>query len=238
VELVTRVNRPLVVGYDALSRAVARRLLADLLLTTTAAPSGDTGGFGGSLPPPGTDAESLRLAALVDLARGGDSDAFGQLFDHYKTAVYRFIYYRVSTQALAEDLTSETFFRALRSISSFHWQGKDFAAWLMTIARNLIVDHHKSARARLESPTSEIGDREELSSTPEEYVLQTLTHQLLREKLTQLPTDQQECIVLRFLNSYSIAETAKALEKSEGAVKQLQLRAIRNLARLMPEDIR
>ncbi len=234
----TRLGRPLVVGYDALRLAVVAQLGGDLLLTTTSTPSGDAGGPGSSLPPPGSDADSLRVAALVDLARAGDAEAFGQLFDHYNGAVYRFIYYRLSTPSQAEDLTSETFFRALRSINSFQWQGKDFAAWLMTIARNLIIDHHKSARNRLESPTGEISDREESSATPEEHVVQTLTHELLREKLAELPAEQQECLVLRFLNSYSIAETAKVMMKSEGAVKQLQLRAIRNLARLMPESLR
>jgi RNA polymerase sigma-70 factor, ECF subfamily len=234
---VARRRHPLVGGYEALRLAVVAQLRTDILLATMSA-AGGPGGAGDSLPPPGSDAESLRVAALVDLARGGDTEAFGQLFDHYNGAVYRFIYYRLSTRALAEDLTSETFFRALRSINTFQWQGKDFAAWLMTIARNLIIDHHKSARSRLETPTSEVGDREEPSATPEEHVVQSLTHELLREKLAQLPADQQECVVLRFLNSYSIAETAKVMKKSDGAVKQLQLRAIRNLARLMPEDVR
>jgi RNA polymerase sigma-70 factor (ECF subfamily) len=235
---VTGVDRRHGAGYEALRRAVAVQLVGGVLLTTTATPGGDGAGPSDSPHPPHDDADALRIAGLVDLARAGDNEAFGYLYDHYNPAVYRFVYYRVSTQALAEDLTSETFFRALRSIASFQWQGKDFAAWLMTIARNLIVDYHKSARSRLESPTSEIGDREEQSATPEEHVLESLTHELLRAKLGELPAEQQECLVLRFLNSCSIAETAQILGKSEGAVKQLQLRAIRNLARLMPEDVR
>jgi RNA polymerase sigma factor (sigma-70 family) len=70
------------------------------------------------------------------------------LYDHYNTSVYRFVYYRVGSVALAEDLTSETFFRALRSMKPFKWQGKDFGAWLMTIARNLTADHYKAVRTR------------------------------------------------------------------------------------------
>ena len=66
------------------------------------------------------------------------------------SGVFRFIYYRVSSQQLAEDLTSETFVRGLRAIQRFNWQGKDFGAWLTTIARNLVADHFKSSRARLE----------------------------------------------------------------------------------------
>jgi RNA polymerase sigma-70 factor, ECF subfamily len=257
-ELMTRGKRPACAGYDALRLAVAACLHPEVLLATAATAGGADDGReravrppevtlssseqsdrrGTSSHPPGDEADALRLAALVDLARHGDSDAFGQLYDYYSPSVYRFVYYRVSTTQLAEDLTSDTFFRALRSISSFQWQGKDFGAWLMTIARNLVVDHYKSARSRLETSMPTIGDRPERAANPEEHVVQALTNDLLRAKLKELPSDQQECLVLRFLNSYSIAETAKALSKSEGAVKQLQLRAIRNLARLMPEDVR
>jgi RNA polymerase sigma-70 factor (ECF subfamily) len=236
-----QLQRRLDAGFGELRRAVVMHLFAEHLLAMSSSSfsGGEGPGWDGGPPtPPGADAEASRLAALVDLARGGDSEAFGHLYDNYNGVVYRFVYYRVSSQALAEDLTSETFFRALRSISSFQWQGKDFAAWLMTIARNLVVDHHKSARSRLETPTGEIGDREASAATPEEHVVQSITHELLRHKLTELPSEQQECLVLRFLNSCSIAETAKIMDKSEGAVKQLQLRAIRNLARLLPEDLR
>ena len=83
------------------------------------------------------EAERSRLIALVELARGGDTEAFGLLYDHYQPSVYRFLYYRTRSVTLAEDLTSETFFRALRSMNNFRWQGRDLGAWLMTIARNL-----------------------------------------------------------------------------------------------------
>ena len=126
-----------------------------------------------------------RIAALVDLARAGDAEAFGQLYDHYSPAVYRFIYYRVSSQALAEDLTSETFFRALRSMASFQWQGKDFGAWLTTIARNLVVDHYKAGRTRLETTTDDFSDRTEVTAGPEDEVLAGLTNEVLRDAMQQ-----------------------------------------------------
>jgi len=72
------------------------------------------------------------------------------LYDHYHVSVYRFVYYRVGSVQLAEDLTGDTFFRALRSMNGFRWQGRDFGAWLMTIARNLTTDHFKAGRTRLE----------------------------------------------------------------------------------------
>lgn len=184
------------------------------------------------------EAEGQRLIALVELARGGDSEAFGLLYDHYHPAVYRFLYYRVGTVALAEDLTSETFFRALRSMSTFRWQGKDFGAWLMTIARNLTADHYKAGRTRLEQSTEDMGDLDTTTEGPEGAVLQTLTNEALLEALGKLPKEQQECLIMRFLQGMSIAETAKVLGRTDGAIKQLQLRGVRNLAKLLPEGLR
>jgi RNA polymerase sigma-70 factor, ECF subfamily len=184
------------------------------------------------------EAEASRLIGLVELARGGDSEAFGMLYDHYQTSVYRFLYYRVGSVALAEDLMSETFFRALRSMSSFRWQGKDFGAWLMTIARNLTADHYKSGRNRLEYTTEDMSAHDSATEGPENAVLASLTNEALLEALGELPTEQQECLVMRFLQGLSIAETAQVLGRSDGAVKQLQLRGVRNLAKLLPEGLR
>jgi RNA polymerase sigma-70 factor (ECF subfamily) len=184
------------------------------------------------------DAEATRVVALVELAKRGDAEAFGQLYDHYLSTVYRYVYYRVGAHALAEDLTSETFLRALRSLPSFRWQGRDFGAWLVTIARNLVTDHYKSGRFRLEVATSDILDYDSAADGPEDDVLTTLTNEELVKAVKQLGADQQECLVLRFLNGLSVAETARVLAKSEGAVKQLQLRAVRNLAKLLPDGLR
>lgn len=179
-----------------------------------------------------------RLIALVELARGGDAEAFGQLYDHYQPAVYRFLYYRTRSVVVAEDLCSETFFRALRNMSSFRWQGKDFGAWLMTIARNLATDHFKAGRTRLELTTEDMGQHDATTEGPENAVLAGLTNEILLRALTELPNEQRDCLIMRFLQGMSIAETAAALGRSEGAIKQLQLRGVRNLAKAMPEDLR
>jgi RNA polymerase sigma-70 factor, ECF subfamily len=186
----------------------------------------------------GDEAEASRLIALVDLARSGDAEAFGQLYDHYHVSVYRFVYYRVGSVPLAEDLVSETFFRALRSMASFRWQGKDFGAWLMTIARNLTTDHFKSSRTRLEYTTEDMSPHDEPAEGPETSVLSSLTNEALLGALKELPHEQQECLIMRFLQGLSIAETAAVLGRSDGAVKQLQLRGVRNLAKLLPEGLR
>ncbi|WP_345455981.1 sigma-70 family RNA polymerase sigma factor [Nocardioides marinquilinus] len=185
-----------------------------------------------------SEAERSRLIALVELARGGDVEAFGLLYDHYQPSVYRFLFYRVRSAPLAEDLTSETFFRALRNVTSFRWQGKDFGAWLMTIARNLATDHFKAGRTRLEMTTEDMTAHDDATDGPEDAVLASLTNEVLMEALQQLPDEQRDCLVMRFLQGMSIAETAAALGRTDGAVKQLQLRGVRKLATLMPEGIR
>lgn len=199
------------------------------------APGDDSSGAASSVE---DQAEAQRLIALVELARGGDAEAFGRLYDHYQVSIYRFVYYRVGSVALAEDLVSETFFRALRSMGSFRWQGKDFGAWLMTIARNLTTDHFKAGRTRLEYTQEDMSPHDETTEGPETSVLASLANETLLAALTQLPHEQQECLIMRFLQGLSIAETAKVLGRSVGAVKQLQLRGVRNLAKLLPEGMR
>ena len=242
-------------GLESLRRMVAHVLLGEQprlagapgLLATEAVASGTGSGAGSSggyddaalaASSEEDEADRTRLIALVELARSGDTEAFGMLFDHYQPSVYRFLFYRTRSGTLAEDLTSETFFRALRSMNSFRWQGKDFGAWLMTIARNLATDHFKAGRTRLELTTEDMALHDDVTEGPESAVLAGLTNEILLQALTELPPEQRDCLVMRFLQGLSIAETAAVLGRSDGAVKQLQLRGVRNLAKLMPEGIR
>lgn len=174
----------------------------------------------------------------VDKAKGGDSESFGCLYDHYADKVYSYIYYRVRDRLTAEDLTSETFLRALRRIETFTWQGKDFGAWLTVIARNLIADFFKSSRFKLEVTTGEILDQDEVAPGPEDETLKMLARADVLAAVSQLNKQQQECIILRFLQGYSVADTARIMMKNEGAIKTLQYRATRSLARLLPKDYR
>jgi RNA polymerase sigma-70 factor, ECF subfamily len=184
------------------------------------------------------DSDSRRMMDLVERAQAGEAEAFGRLYDQYADTVYRYIYYRVGGRATAEDLTSETFLRALRRIGTFTWQGRDFGAWLVTIARNLVADHFKSSRFRLEVTTGEMLDANEVERSPEDSVLESLSNAALLEAVRKLNPQQQECVTLRFLQGLSVAETARVMGKNEGAIKTLQYRAVRTLARLLPEDAR
>ncbi|WP_412541410.1 ECF subfamily RNA polymerase sigma factor, BldN family [Longispora sp. K20-0274] len=188
-------------------------------------------------PEPGDAA--AEVWALVERAQAGEARAFGMLYERYVDTVFRYIYFRVGNRPLAEDLTSDTFLRALKRISSFTWQGRDLGAWLVTIARNLVADHFKSGRYRLEVATADVldADREERGpeGSPEAAVIDKLTNVTLLTAVKQLNPEQQECIVLRFLQGFSVAETAQTMGKNEGAIKALQYRAVRALARLLPE---
>ncbi len=213
-------------------------LLSEATVSGSSSPGGDFDDSDRAASSEETEGERTRLIALVELARGGDSEAFGQLYDHYQGSVYRFVFYRTRSQTLAEDLTSETFLRALRNMSGFRWQGKDFGAWLMTIARNLCTDHFKAGRTRLEMTTEDMGVHDDATEGPENAVLAGLTNEVLLLGLRELSDEQRDCLIMRFLQGLSIAETAEVLGRSEGAVKQLQLRGVRNLAKLMPAGLR
>jgi RNA polymerase sigma-70 factor (ECF subfamily) len=184
------------------------------------------------------DESHVETWQLVRLAQGGDGEAFGKLYDRYVDLVFRFIYYRVNDRALAEDFTSETFLRALRRIGTFSYQGRDIGAWFVTIARNIVLDHMKSARHRLELPTSETLETREHAESTETAVLETLQSERLMQAVGQLGDEQRECVMLRFVHGLSVSETAQAMGKNDGAIKALQHRAVRKLADLVGGELR
>lgn len=184
------------------------------------------------------DSEHAAMWTLVRAAQQGDGEAFGKLYDQYVDSVFRFIYYRVNDRALAEDFTSETFLRALRRISTINYQGRDIGAWFITIARNIVFDHTKSARYRLELTTGEVIEGNEVDAGPELAVLTNLTNARLLEAVNSLGDEQKECIVLRFLNGLSVAETAAVMGKNDGAIKALQHRAVKRLAIVLGDELR
>ncbi|XVV03453.1 sigma-70 family RNA polymerase sigma factor [Actinosynnema sp. CA-248983] len=175
---------------------------------------------------------------LVRAAQAGDTDAFGLLYDKYVDVVYRYVLFRVGDRTLAEDVTSETFLRALRSIGSISYQGRDVGAWFVTIARNIVFDHVKSSRYRLEVTTADPDDNREVASGPEQEVLTDAANAELLRCVAQLGDDQRECITLRFIQGLSVAETAAKMGRNEGAIKALQHRAVRRLAQLLPSWLR
>lgn len=176
--------------------------------------------------------------SLVQRVQDGDAEAFGLIYDGYVDMVFRYVYFRVHDRHLAEDFASETFTRALRGIDSVTYQGRDVGAWLITIARNIIRDHVKSSRYKLEITSADMRDADRATDSPEDAVLAGLTHVELLRCVKQLSPEQQECIVLRFLQGLSVSETASVMERNDGAIKALQHRAVRRLGKLLPEGLR
>lgn len=176
--------------------------------------------------------------SVVQRVQDGDSEAFGLIYDEYLDMVYRYVYFRVYDKHLAEDFASETFTRALRRIDSVTFQGRDVGAWLITIARNIVRDHVKSSRFKLEVTAADMRDADRATDGPEDAVLAGLTHAVLLSCIKRLSPEQQECIVLRFLQGLSVSETALAMERNEGAIKALQHRAVRRLGKILPAGLR
>jgi RNA polymerase sigma-70 factor (ECF subfamily) len=127
------------------------------------------------------------IMQCVERAQAGDGAAFARLYTAYSDTVYRYLYYRVGGKATAEDLTSEVFARALQRLHTFTWRGRDFGAWLVTIARNLVADHFTSARFRLEVTTGELLDSNEVERSSEDAAIEGLRNNGLAEALNGLP---------------------------------------------------
>jgi RNA polymerase sigma-70 factor, ECF subfamily len=188
-----------------------------------------------------SDTIDREVEDLVRRAKDGDGEAFARLYDGYVDQVFCYILRRVRDRQLAEDLTSDVFLRAYRSMPRFTWQGVDIGAWFTTIARNRVTDHFKSARARLERPTEEVRveDAEELGrDDPEQAALHGDMAAALGQALDDLTTDHREILELRFVQGLTVAECAHVMERTDGAIKALQYRALRALARIVRESPR
>lgn len=159
---------------------------------------------------------------LVEAAQK-DPAKFADLYEVYFARIYAFIARRSGDRNAAEDLTSEVFHKALANLRSYQWRGVPFGAWLMRIAANALADHFK--RAAREVPGGD--DPAETSRKAEQEELESRAR--LFRLVDQLPADQRHVVFGRFVEQRSIREMAQQLRRSEGAVKQLQLRALQKL---------
>lgn len=155
-------------------------------------------------------------------------DSFAPLYDHYFPKIYNYIYHRVQNTQLAEDLVSETFYKALSNIKKFHWQDRTFACWLYTIARNQVIDQFRKQKPVLIDDSKGEMTEPEVNS-PEEKVLRDITTEEIFEVIKTLSPDQQDALLLRFYEDLKIKEIALVLNKNEGAVKALLFRGLKSL---------
>lgn len=173
---------------------------------------------------------------LVVAAQQGDRDAFGQLWNLYRAEVQRYVYRRTTDHHVAEDITSEAFLRAWARIGSFTWEGKGFPGWVITIARNLVVDHYKSTYQRhtyLDGDSAEWRDPDtDRRNDPINAVVHAELAAALDVAVAQLLPGQREVILHRFgVADRSLAATADATGRPVTAVKMAQHRATTALRR-------
>jgi RNA polymerase sigma-70 factor, ECF subfamily len=171
-----------------------------------------------------------QLTAALERARGGDREAFGLLYEALAPRVFNYFYHHVGGHApTAEDLSEEVFLSVLRHLDDYTDRGLPFSAWVFRVAHNRLVDHFRSQKRRPQVSLENAGEAADLS--PERELQRIVDRHTLTQALEKLTTDQRNVIVLRFLQHFSLAETAMALDKSEGGVKKLQERALDNLRR-------
>jgi len=174
--------------------------------------------------------------SLVRRAQQRDEEAFTQLYEAYFDKIYRYVALRIGNKTEAEDMTQQVFLNALQSISSFKWRGIPFSAWLFRIAHNQVVDYLRKKTKQATAPLDE--SLVSSDSNPQLMAEHKLDIEQLVSATKRLTETQREVISLRFAGELPIAQVAKVMGKSQGAVKALQHSAIVALrkALLMAED--
>jgi RNA polymerase sigma-70 factor, ECF subfamily len=177
--------------------------------------------------------EDPEQQALLERASRAEPAALGALYDQYADRIFTYIYHRVGQAEVAEDLTGQVFMRMLEAIRTGQGWHSSFSGWLYRIAHNLVIDYY---RRRGRVTLIDIDDAAPIKATrgdPVRSAETLLDREHLRAALFQLTEDQAQVITLRFMEERSIAEVADLMEKTEGAIKALQYRAVLALRRVM-----
>jgi RNA polymerase sigma-70 factor, ECF subfamily len=175
-------------------------------------------------------ADDRHIVALVQRAMARDQAAFAELYDVYLGQIYRYIYYRTGNRQDTEDLTEQVFLQAWAAIERFRWQGKPFVAWLYTVAHNLVTDWRRRA-VRSESLSEPERPIEVASASAAQALSQWIDADLLANAIKRLTPEQQQVIILKFLDGFDTATIARIMDKREGTIRALQLRALQSMRR-------
>jgi RNA polymerase sigma-70 factor (ECF subfamily) len=170
-------------------------------------------------------------AQIIKSAVAGEASAFGLLYDHYQPKIYRFVYIKVGRREEAEDLTHQVFLSAWENIENYKHLGFPFSSWLYQIARNEVIDYYRTRKSAVEL---EKVDAESFDPPTAELALERkfeLEH--IKRAIQKLKPEHQDVLIMRFVEDLSPKEIAAALGKTEGAVKLLQHRALKNLKTLL-----
>ena len=173
-------------------------------------------------------------AALVQRAVDHDPEAFGRLYDIHVDRVYRHIYYRVGNEQDAEDLTQQVFLKAWQAIARYKRMASPFIAWLMTISHNLVVDFYRTRKDKAYLEAEILADGP--ASNPEQAAERSLEQQRLRRAILKLGSDEQQVVILRFMEGFQFSEIASVLNKKEGNVRVILHRALVKLRSILEKD--
>jgi RNA polymerase sigma-70 factor (ECF subfamily) len=173
--------------------------------------------------------EEELLARAVDF----DEAALSELYDRYELKIYSYIYRRTSDQALSEDLTAQVFLKMLEAIHNERAWHSSFSGWLYRIAHNLVIDHYRSRDRQKQISLDEAPHMPDMAHSPVRAAEIALDSEALRAAIRRLTEEQAQVISLRFLEGYSFGEIAEMMDKTEGAVKALQHRAVATLRQLL-----
>lgn len=165
-----------------------------------------------------------------------DQQALSEVYDRYETKIHAFMYRRTGDRALAEDLTAQVFLKVLEAIRSRRIWHSSFSGWIYRIAHNLLVDHYRDCAKQSVVPLDEAPFLATGHDNPVAVAERSLECDRLRSAIIRLTDDQAMVITLRFLERYSINEVARMLDKTEGAVKALQHRALATLFQLLENE--
>ena len=182
------------------------------------------------------DESAEHLRDLVARGQRGDREALEELYLIHFDRIYSYLHVSVGNRHDAEDLTTQTFLKMLEKIGSFRWQSAPFSAWLFRIAHNLSMDHFRARRRwQPEEEVPEPVGSEEPSAEAE--AMQSIGRQSMLELIDTLSQEQQQVLTLKFVFNFANADVAKILDKSEGAIKSLQHRALASLQKqIQPSD--
>lgn len=172
---------------------------------------------------------------LVQNAQKGDAESFGKLYDTYVSPIYRFIYLKTSHKEDAEDLTHQVFLNAWQNIKNFQFQGFPFGSWLYKIAGNSVIDYYRTKKYHLNIetvPEHQIAESFEVGNALDN----SFDGQMAHNAISRLEPDQQNVIIMKFVNDLSNKEIATALNKSEGAIRVIQHRALKQLKNFLERD--
>jgi len=172
---------------------------------------------------------------LLTAAMSFDESALGELYDRYEAKIYSYIYRRTGEPALAEDLTAQVFLKMLEAIrKNKAWQSS-FSGWLYRIAHNLVIDYYRRRDRQQQVSIDDMVIASE-GDSPVRFAELRLDAERLRSAIRSLTDEQAEVLSLRFFEGYSISEVANMMEKTDGAIKALQYRAVATLRHILEKE--